>query len=88
MSAHVQPGDRGHELAPGRRAVRSERRADLGNLIGRHRECGTLDRLVEAVRAGESQALGVRGEPGAGKTVLLDYLVGRVTGIRRAPRDS
>ena len=31
------------------------------------------------VRAGEGQALVVRGEPGVGKTVLLDYLAGRAT---------
>jgi DNA-binding CsgD family transcriptional regulator/tetratricopeptide (TPR) repeat protein len=31
------------------------------------------------VRAGEGQALVVRGEPGVGKTVLLDYLVGGAT---------
>jgi DNA-binding CsgD family transcriptional regulator len=43
-------------------------------LTDRHRERGALDRLVGAVRAGESRALVVRGEPGVGKTVLLDYL--------------
>ena len=43
-------------------------------MIGRHPECAALDRLVEAVRAGESRALVVRGDPGAGKTALLDYL--------------
>jgi hypothetical protein len=32
------------------------------------------------VRAGEGRALVVRGEPGIGKTVLLDYLAGRATG--------
>ena len=37
-------------------------------LAGLRRERGTLDRLVEAVRAGESQALVVRGEAGVGKT--------------------
>ena len=36
-----------------------------------------LDRLVEAVQAGESRALVVVGEPGAGKTALLEYLAGR-----------
>jgi KaiC/GvpD/RAD55 family RecA-like ATPase len=33
-----------------------------------------LDRLIAAVRAGESRVLVVRGEPGAGKTALLDHL--------------
>jgi DNA-binding CsgD family transcriptional regulator len=39
-----------------------------------------LDRLVEAVRAGDSQALVVSGEPGVGKTALLEYLVERASG--------
>ena len=47
----------------------------VAQLRGRHSECGLLDRLIDAVRAGESQALVVRGEPGVGKTALLDYLV-------------
>ena len=41
-----------------------------------------LDRLIEAVRASESRALVVRGEPGVGKTVLLDYLAGQAQGCR------
>src|SRR5439155_14052604 len=45
-------------------------------------ECAVLDRLVEAVRAGESRALVVRGEPGVGKTALLDYLAGNALGCR------
>jgi DNA-binding CsgD family transcriptional regulator len=43
-----------------------------------------LDRPIEAVQAGESRALVVRGEAGAGKTVLLDYLAGRPSGCRVA----
>jgi DNA-binding CsgD family transcriptional regulator len=49
-------------------------------LTNRHSERGLLDRLVEAVRAGESRALVVRGDPGVGKTVLLDYLTRRASG--------
>ena len=41
-----------------------------------------LDRLIEAVRAGESRTLVVRGEPGVGKTALLEYLVERASGCR------
>jgi hypothetical protein len=48
-------------------------------LTDRHSERGVLDRLVAGVRAGEGQALVVRGEPGAGKTVLLDYLAERAS---------
>jgi hypothetical protein len=36
------------------------------------------------VRAGEGRALVVRGEPGVGKTVLLDYLARRASGCRVA----
>jgi len=43
-----------------------------------------LDGLVTAVRAGESRALVVRGEPGVGKTALLDYLAQRPEGCRVA----
>jgi len=49
-------------------------------LRGRRRECDLLDRLLDAVRGGESRALVVRGEPGVGKTALLDYLVGQASG--------
>ena len=53
-------------------------------LIDRHAECGVLDRLIEAVRAGESRALVVSGEAGVGKTALLDYLAGQASGCRLA----
>jgi len=45
------------------------------SLTGRRSECDALDRLIEDVGAGESRALVVRGEPGVGKTALLEYLV-------------
>jgi DNA-binding CsgD family transcriptional regulator len=59
-------------------------------LHGRRVECEMLDRLVADVRAGQSRVLVLRGEPGTGKTALLDYLsqtvagcrVARVTGVR------
>src|SRR5258707_3351591 len=53
-------------------------------LRGRGSECGALDRLIEAVRAGASRVLVVRGEPGVGKTALLDYLAGHAPGCRVA----
>ena len=37
------------------------------------------DRFVARVRAGEGRALVVRGEPGVGRTVLLDYLAARAS---------
>jgi DNA-binding CsgD family transcriptional regulator/tetratricopeptide (TPR) repeat protein len=48
-------------------------------LVDRRGECDALDRLIEAVRAGESRALVVRGDPGMGKTVLVDHLAGRAS---------
>jgi DNA-binding CsgD family transcriptional regulator len=53
-------------------------------LTDREGERDVLDRLVGAVRAGDSRVLVVRGDPGAGKTVLLDYLAGRAHGCRVA----
>jgi DNA-binding CsgD family transcriptional regulator len=45
------------------------------NLLGRRSECAALDQLVASVRAGASRALVLRGEVGAGKSALLEYLV-------------
>src|SRR5882672_1633963 len=59
-------------------------RGRAAGLQGRRGECGLLDRLLAAVRAGESRALVVRGEPGVGKTALLDYMVERASGCRVA----
>src|ERR1041384_7768827 len=56
-------------------------RRDRGTgLTDRRAECAALDRLVDAGRAGERRALGVRGDPGVGKTVLLDHLAGQASG--------
>jgi DNA-binding CsgD family transcriptional regulator/tetratricopeptide (TPR) repeat protein len=49
-------------------------------LIDRHAECGVLDGLLEAIRAGESRALVVSGEAGVGKTALLEYMSERASG--------
>ena len=51
-------------------------------LIGRRVECDVLERLVTAIRSGESRALVLHGDPGAGKTALLDYLAGRAEGCQ------
>jgi DNA-binding CsgD family transcriptional regulator len=53
-------------------------------LIDRRAECKVLDDVVEAVRAGQSQALVVLGEPGVGKTALLDYVAGQASGFHVA----
>ena len=58
------------------------RRGRAAELKGRDGECALLDRLVDAVRAGQSRVLVVRGEPGVGKSALLDYLAGQASGCR------
>jgi DNA-binding CsgD family transcriptional regulator len=44
-------------------------------LLGRRREREVLTRLLEAARGGDGGVLVVHGEPGVGKTALLDWLV-------------
>src|SRR6516162_10116680 len=61
-------------------ATYSRRPERVAQLTGRSSELSVLDRLVDAVRAGQSQVLVIRGEPGVGKTALLDYLAGRASG--------
>jgi predicted ATPase len=63
-------------------ATHSRRLERAALLRGRSSELNVLDRFVGAVRAGESRVLVVRGEPGVGKTALLDYLVGRALRCR------
>jgi hypothetical protein len=63
-------------------AARSPIRGRATGLIGRRSERDVLDRLIEEVRAGQSRALVVRGEPGVGKTALLEYLAEQASGCR------
>jgi hypothetical protein len=49
-------------------------------LTDRLGERAALGRLAEAVQAGQSRALVVRGDPGVGKTALLDHLAGQASG--------
>src|SRR5258708_6917362 len=53
-------------------------------LMGRRPECAALDRLLEAVRRGGSRAVVVHGEPGVGKTALLEYLAWQASDCRVA----
>jgi len=54
----------------------------MAELTGRRGERDALDRLAQAVRGGASRALVVRGEPGVGKTALLEYLVEQASGCQ------
>ena len=51
-------------------------------LRNRHAECEVLDRLLMAVPAGQSRALVVRGEPGVGKTTLLEHVAAQASDCR------
>ena len=51
-------------------------------LTGRLDERDALDGLIDAVRAGESRALVLRGEPGVGKTALLEYVLEQASELR------
>ena len=59
---------------------------NAGRLTDRLNERRVLDRIVNAVREGQSRALVLRGEPGVGKTALLDYLSERAAGCQVAHR--
>lgn len=51
-------------------------------LRGRRGECGALDQVVSGARAGQSQVLVLRGEPGVGKSALVEYLAGSAAGCQ------
>jgi DNA-binding CsgD family transcriptional regulator len=54
----------------------------MGSLIGRQDETGRLDGLIAAARRGEGGVLVLRGDPGIGKSVLLDHLPEAASGFR------
>ena len=51
-------------------------------LLGRHAECRQLDELLAATREGLSGALMLTGEPGIGKTRLLEYAAAAAADLR------
>ncbi|HJR38916.1 MAG TPA: LuxR C-terminal-related transcriptional regulator [Nocardioidaceae bacterium] len=51
-------------------------------LVGRQAEQLVIDRLVAGARIGQSGVLVLTGEPGIGKTALLDYAVGLTEAMR------
>jgi AAA ATPase domain len=53
-------------------------------LLGREREREVLDRLLGGARGGHGEVLVVHGEPGVGKTALLEYAVEAAHGFRIA----
>jgi DNA-binding CsgD family transcriptional regulator len=53
-------------------------------LLGRGNECDRIDHALAAARQGLSGVIVVRGEPGIGKTALLDYAVGAAADLEIA----
>lgn len=51
-----------------------------GSLVGRERELGALGGLLEAAVAGRGRVALVLGEPGVGKSALVETLAARATG--------
>jgi hypothetical protein len=51
-------------------------------LLGRGEERSRLDQILARARHGHSGALVIRGEPGVGKTVLLDYTQASAAGMQ------
>src|ERR1700733_1998696 len=51
-------------------------------LLGRARERQEIGHALAQARSGRSATLGLAGEPGIGKTALLDYAAGQATGMR------
>src|SRR5438128_807429 len=66
--------------------VRMPSRSPGGQLLGRQREREVLGRLLNAVLGGDGGVLVVHGEPGVGKTALLEWTVeeGRQFRVLRA----
>ncbi len=54
----------------------------MEGLLGRGEERSRLDQILARARHGHSGALVIRGEPGVGKTVLLDYTQAAAAGMQ------
>jgi hypothetical protein len=60
----------------------SEVRRRGKKLVGRDKEVRVLEHMLEAARGGGSRALLLHGQPGVGKTALLDYVAQRASDCR------
>ena len=69
---------RGYRACDGHEAVEPR-------LLGREREREVLERLLEGARAGHGGVLVLHGEPGVGKTALLEFAVEDGTGLPGRP---
>ena len=51
-------------------------------LLGREQERQEIERVLTAARSGQSATLVLLGEPGIGKTALLDHAAARAAGMQ------
>ncbi|MFJ9946591.1 helix-turn-helix transcriptional regulator [Kitasatospora sp. NPDC091207] len=58
----------------------------MGKLYGREQELAVVDALLDGAKGGRSGVLVLRGEPGIGKTALLEYAVAAAGGAFRVIR--
>lgn len=56
--------------------VHASARTDMGRLVGRRAAQSTLLAAVDTAAGGRAAAVAVEGEAGAGKTVLMEWLIG------------
>ena len=75
-------GDGGGGAAAPAGAQRPATRIVPGALVGRTADCAALEDLVQAVSQGLSRSLVIVGEPGIGKTRLLQYTAQAALGLR------
>ncbi len=59
-------------------------RGPAARLLGRQRERGVLDRMLDSARGAHGGVLAVYGEPGVGKTAVLEYAVEAASDFRLA----
>lgn len=71
-------------LSPEMNGAPSPARSPGTQLLGRQREREALDRLLEAARRGNGGVLVARGEPGVGKTALLEWAIEEARQFRTA----
>ena len=70
------------ELAEVEQSRRFGRDASARELVGRDEELATLEQMLETVRSGGSGTLFVQGDPGVGKTALLQWLIRSASDFR------
>ncbi|MGH8067256.1 MAG: sigma 54-interacting transcriptional regulator [Candidatus Entotheonellia bacterium] len=67
-------------VSPGRETWAGRQRPSRSPLVGRERELGLMDAVLEQVQAGRGQVVGLVGAPGMGKSRLLAEFRQRLTG--------